>query len=98
MPHFTAPRLKKLQAANRSGGYARKEPVTCLTPSYWERAGQRTVKVSEALRAQRVGILDHIGAAAGRGAGGEQHEALRRKNPAGKIAAHRQVIRDVLAR
>src|SRR4051812_19651454 len=47
-------------------------------------------------RAQRVGILDHIGAAAGGGARGEQHEARGREHAGGKIAAQRQIIRDVL--
>src|SRR5205823_5372506 len=44
------------------------------------------------LRAQRVGILNHVRAAAGGGAGGEQHEARGEKTLAGEIAAHREII------
>src|SRR5258706_14284887 len=48
------------------------------------------------LRAQRVGILDYIGPAAGGGAGREQYETRRREYPRRKISAHRQVVRDIL--
>src|SRR5262245_57518822 len=48
-------------------------------------------------RTQFVGILDHIGAATAGGAGGEQHETVRRKHLAREIAAHRQIIGDVTA-
>src|SRR5882757_7132743 len=51
-----------------------------------------------ALRTQRVGILDHIGPAAGGGAGGEQHETRGHERSTREIAAHRKIIGDVLAR
>src|SRR5229473_3498778 len=47
-------------------------------------------------RAQRVGILDHIGPAAGGGSGREQHEPRCGEHPGRKIAAHRQIVRDIL--
>src|SRR6478735_7520849 len=49
-------------------------------------------------RAQRVGILDHIGPAAGRRARGEQYEARSHEGAAREIAPHRQIVGDILAR
>src|SRR6185312_916151 len=51
---------------------------------------------SRMLCAQRVGILDHIGSAAGRGAGGKQYKAGGGEHPGGEIAPHRKIVRDVL--
>src|SRR4051794_6998063 len=66
---------------------------------YWIARSNRASEVvaSASSRTQRVGILDHVGAATGGGAGREQHEALGPKYLARKIAAHRQIIRDILA-
>src|SRR5256885_4465036 len=90
----------------REGGYPvrRGFSVQSRMPlEYWAdspgQAGRRQLMMWRALpsRAQRVGILDHIGAAAGGGAGREQHKTLGGKYLAWKIAAHRQIIRDILA-
>src|SRR5438132_7508290 len=54
--------------------------------------------LSSPSRAQRVGILDHIGTAASGGARGEQHEARRHEGAAREIAAHREIVGDILAR
>src|SRR5260370_38719499 len=48
------------------------------------------------LRAQRVGILDHVGPAASGCAGRKQYETRRREYPRRKISAHRQPVRDIL--
>src|SRR6476659_3235341 len=48
------------------------------------------------LRAQGVGILDHIGPAASGCAGREQYETRRREYSRRKISAHREVVRDIL--
>src|SRR5215831_18984297 len=50
------------------------------------------------LSAERVGILDDIGSASGRGARGKQHEALGRKRLAREIAAQREIVGNILAR
>src|SRR3981081_2489142 len=62
-----------------------------------DRRSSRAMTVLDgALRTQRVGILDHIGSAAGGGAGGKQHEARRREHPGRKIYAQRKLVRDIL--
>src|SRR3974390_1977972 len=71
-----------------AGYFPRRPPV----PSP-ERSRAELATVS---RAQRVGILDHIGSAAGRGARGKQHKARGREHAGREIAAYRQVIRDIL--
>src|ERR1700681_4640585 len=56
----------------------------------------RTAVIVAPSRAQRIGILDHIGPAAGGGARREQHEPRGREYGRRKIAAHRQIVRDIL--
>src|SRR5215210_8695272 len=47
-------------------------------------------------RAQRVGILDHVGPPAGGGPRREQYKPRRREHPGRKISAHGQIVRDIL--
>src|SRR6478736_509440 len=49
-------------------------------------------------RAQRVGILDHIGSATGRGARRKQHETRGHEGAAREIATHRKIVGYILAR
>src|SRR5690242_7038333 len=54
---------------------SRRVPLTRIASSMRSDLSPHAGRGEAESRTQRVGILDHIGAAAGGGAGGEQHEA-----------------------
>src|SRR3954451_14388698 len=75
------------------------------TPKYWiirvrgyQHDGNCKCRAAPPSRAERVGILDYIGAAAGGCPGREQDEPRGGKYRGRKIAASRQIVRDVLVR
>src|SRR6266566_242464 len=112
MAPLTAPTWPKLQAMNWCKGYAGAGPegaaptygklsyprkrVSSTPRPFNSITGGSGIAWRRPSRAQRVGILDHIGPAAGGRARGEQHEPRCRKYRRRKISAHRQIVRDIL--
>src|SRR6185295_16944207 len=95
-PDRHTPRRRGIQYAAASRFYRTAFGILDHPPSRMMTAEKR--REPRPSRAQRVGILDHIGPAAGGSARREQHEARGHERPAREIAAYRKIIGHVLAR
>src|SRR3954452_16814781 len=91
MAPVTAPAPRKMQAANWERSYAPLKNI--VVPA---QAGTTPANVASRISsAERVGILDHIGSAAGGGARGEQHEARGHEAAGREITADGEIVGDV---
>ncbi len=70
----------------------------CQPPATRSRCCNCTATRRRDLRRQRIGRLDHVGAAADRGARREQHESRHRERQRAERRARRQIFRDLEAR